>query len=523
MLNSMNTRGPVILLSKDISYTFPFGYAYLASYLLDKGEDARIMFRPEDPNKYEKFIDEIISLKPLLVGFGTLYPDIYPVGELIRIFKEKNCDFPLVIGGQMVTPTPEFAAQITQADLAVVGEGELILYGLVQALRSGHDAKSVKGLIINEDGKTVNTGPGEFIRDMKDLPQVRYELFPSRKWLHVGKYYVWHPQPHWRYADKVADVHGGRGCPFTCNFCYHHSMPRYRPIPDMIADAKWLIEKYNINMLNFEDDLVIASPARARELIEGIKTLPKKIEFTLTCRFDILERFDDDLLREMKKAGLRNMGLGVESGSQKILDVINKKITVAQIRKGFQRLKKFGIFPTGCIQIGQLGETNEDVQRSMDLMLETLKENKYINWSFTITTPFPGTELYKIALEKGLLKDHKDFYEKYKNTGNRKLNTITANLSQMSDQEIRDWQSKLNKVYLAEKKKLNGHKVWFIERLRMKLSLLNSRLNKTWDKHPDSNIIKAFRITTNSLHDLCQNILDRFRLYFLGVYKIKIS
>ncbi|OGF26984.1 hypothetical protein A2331_02700 [Candidatus Falkowbacteria bacterium RIFOXYB2_FULL_34_18] len=515
MTKSKNLKGPIILISKPIAFTFPFGYAYLAGYLMEKGEDVKILFRPENPNDYEKFVDEVINLNPLLVGLGTLYPDIYPVGDIIKIFKEKKCQFPLVIGGQMVTPLPEFVTQITGADYGVIGEGEIILHNLVTALRNEEDTKDIKGLIINNSGKIINTGSGPFIQDMSKLPRVPYELFPAEKWLNVGRYYIFQPQPHWRYNDKIIDIHGGRGCPFNCNFCYHHSMPRYRSISDMMNDAKMAIEKYDVNMLNFGDDLVVGSPVRARELVEGIKTLPKKIEFALTCHFDVVSRFDDNLLLALKKAGLRNMGLGVESGSQKILDTINKKLKVEQIREGFKRLKKFGIFPFVCIQVGQLNETNEDVQKSMNLMLETLRENKHINWSFTITTPFPGTALYDIAMEKGLLKEHMDFYNKF-NYGNRKLNLV-VNLSKMTDQEINDWIKKLNKAYRKEKNRLIGKKVWIIERLRMRLFRANEKLNKYIQKLPQNIITKLLIKTINKIHDHTQIALDFFRLYFLGV------
>ncbi len=516
MIKSNNLNGPIILVSREISFTFPFGYAYLAGYLLKKNENVKIMFRPEEPEKYNDFVDEIINLKPLIVGFGTLYPDIYAVKDLIKLLKEKNCGFPIVVGGQMVTPTPEFVVDTVNTDFGVIGEGEIILYNLISALRNRQSVDQIKGLIINDKGNLINTGPGEFIEDLKNLPRIPYALFPSEKWLNVGRYYIFQPQPHWRYNDKVGDIHGGRGCPFNCNFCYHHSIPRYRPIVDMIADARMLVEKYGVNMLNFVDDLVIMSPKRAKELVEGIKTLPKKIEFTLTCRFDVLSRLDDDLLLEMKKTGLRNIGLGVESGSQRILDIIDKKITVEQIKNGFRRLKKLGIFPFVCIQVGQFTETNDDVKKSMDLMLETLRNDKNINWSFTITTPFPGTKLYKIALEKGLLKNDMDFYNKF-NAGNRKLSTLVVNLSAMSDEEIKNWIKKLNSAYKVEKMRLIGKKVWLIERLRMKLFKAFNTIDNFFGKLPKNSFINLIRKFISVVHDYIQIILDFFRLYFLGV------
>ena len=515
MLNSENKNGPVIIVSKELSYVFPFGYAYLAGYLMEQGEKVKIMFRPEDPDKFSEFVDQIIAEKPLLVGLGTLYPDIYPVGEIIKLFKNKGCQFPIVIGGQMVTPTPEFATQITGADYGIIGEGEIILHELVKALRQDRFTENIKGLIVNDEGKLLNTGPGEYLKDMSKLPRIPYELFPTEKWRNIGQYYINIPQPHWRYGDKIADVHGGRGCPFRCNFCYHHSQPRYRSIKDMMADARLLIEKYDVNMLNLGDDLVIMSPDRARELVKEVAKLPKRIEYALSCRFDILDRIDDELLLAMKKSGLRNMGLGLESGSQRILDIIHKNITVEQIKKGLRRLKAVSVFPSVCIQIGQLTETNEDVQKSMDLMLETLRYDKNINYAFTITTPFPGTELYDIALEKGLLKDHRDFYNRF-NTANRKLNTLTVNLSAMSDQEIKDWHARFQKTYSQEKKKLIGWNVWLVERLRIKLFRYYQKIDAFFSGRP---ALKALKKPANKLHDYGQLTLDWLRLYFLGVKK----
>ena len=112
MLKTKNNNGPVILVTKDIRYTFPFGYAYLAGYLIEKGEDVKILFRPEKSEGFKKFAEEIINQKPILLGFGTLYPDLYPIKELIKILDEMGRDFPIVIGGQMVTRSEEHTSEL---------------------------------------------------------------------------------------------------------------------------------------------------------------------------------------------------------------------------------------------------------------------------------------------------------------------------------------------------------------------------------------------------------------------------
>ena len=516
MIKTANKNGPVILIPKDVSFIFPFGYAYLAGYLIKKGEKVVILFRPNKSSDFKKFVEQIIEMKPALVGFGTIYPDLYPIKELIGLLNKAGRNFPVVIGGQMVTPTPEFAVKITGADFGVIGEGEIILDKLVKALHQDKDAHQVKGLVINENGMISFTGQGDFIKDMSKLPKIPYDLFPSNKWLNIGRYYVGKAQPHWRYNDKVIAIHGGRGCPFNCNFCYHHSMPRYRSINDMFEGVKELIEKYNANMLYFADDLVLATPTRAKELTRAIRQLGKKIEYSVSCRFDILDRLSDEMLCEMKKTGCRIFGLGIESGSQRILDIIDKRITTEQIIKGMRRLKDVGILPSVSIMVGQYTETLEDVQKSIDLMLETLAYDKNAFYAFTITTPFPGTQLYGIALEKKIIKDHLDFYKKF--DSEKGIIGLSVNLSAMSNEEVIAMHKKIKSVYLKRKRELIGKKVVAVEVIRYFVyRVYNKIAKKLVDRLPEKQPFKLIKKIYHESHNAVQFLFDKLRLYLLDV------
>jgi anaerobic magnesium-protoporphyrin IX monomethyl ester cyclase len=286
-------NGPVVLVSRPIEYTFPLAYAYLAGYLLQQGESVKVLFRRSD---YAALVKQIMDLDPVLVGFGNLYPELPEIGDLIKLLDQAGRRFPIVIGGQMVSPIPEFAVKITGADFAIIGEGEVILHQLVCALREGKDPSGIKGLVTRRGDQVVLTGPGAFIEDLSKLPPIPYDLFPETEWLEIGRWYSSNcPQPHWRFKDRVINVHGGRGCPFKCNFCYHHSLPRYRPIDLILAEAKEALERFNGNMLYFSDDLVVASPKRARELVAGLRKLGRQISYSVSVRFDILNRIDDDL------------------------------------------------------------------------------------------------------------------------------------------------------------------------------------------------------------------------------------
>lgn len=512
----MNNSGPVVIVSKDIVYAFPFGIAYLAGYLRQRGEDVRVLFRPENPAFFPEFARRIAAMQPLAVCFGSLYPDLYPVRDIVKMLDAGGRSFPVVIGGQMVSPTPEFAVRVTGADYGVIGEGEIILHELVAALRRGEEPSEVKGLAVRT-GDTVHlTGQGEYIQDLADLPPIPYDLFPAEKWLDIGRFYARAPQPHWRYNDRVISIHGGRGCPYTCNFCYHANKARYRQVPAMMAEAEEMMQQYDANLLYFGDDLVLASPKRARELTEAITRLSRPVEYSVSCRFDILSRIDDDLLQEMKRTGCRIMGLGIESGSQRILDVMHKRITVEQIRDGLGRLKDVGILPTVSIMVGQLSETAEDVEKSKVLMLDAVRQNKYVQFAFTITTPFPGTELYDLALKTGNLKDNDDFFRRF--DPDRQIGALTVNFSEMSDEEVITRRQQLENAFRHESERMKGRGVMLVERLRKILGKIDYELRRRLFPELKATGLGRLLFTPYTvLYDLFQELLDRLRLHLLDL------
>lgn len=512
MIRSKNTTGPAVLVSQELKFAFPFGYAYLMAYLLQEKENAVLVFRPERREDYRRFAEKLIAMKPLYVGFGNLYPELYAIREIIAHLDELKRDFPVIIGGQMVTPTPEFAVKITGADIGVIDEGEIILANLTKVLRAGEDPASVAGLVLRSGEDTLNTGPGPFIEDLSTLPPVPYDLFPSETWVPFGRYYLQHPQPHWRYDDRCIPIHGGRGCPYRCNFCYHHGRTRYRSMDAMFEEALMLLKKYNGNMLYFTDDLTIATPKRAEKLVECIRKLPVKVSCRISCRFDILDTLDDALLKEMRDVGVRIMAIGIESASQKILDVMNKKTKVEQIDRGLTRLFKVGMLPTGNVMLGQVDETEQDIAETKRFVIEKMKENKNLQVSFTVATPFPGTEIYNIAMARGLIASHEDFYNRFDRFG--QMGKISVNLSTMDDETLQAKLDDLNETYWNIRSKMVGPNVVRVEDWIKKLHVKDISKREGWQR---DGVGPFKKWAYGKAYDVTQTALDKLRLRMRGV------
>ena len=447
---SLNRKGPVVLVSRDIAFTFPLSYAYLAGALVEAGEQVKVFFKDRDP---ARMIEEIMRLDPVLVGFGSLYPELQEIGKWISAFDRLGRKFPIAIGGQMVSPHPEFSVEVTGADFGAVGEAEISLVRLVKAIRARVDPDDLQGWVVRRGATIQNNGAGEYVRDLSALPAVPYHLFPTEKWLPVGKWYAENlPQAQWREHDRVVNVHGGRGCPFRCNFCYHHSKPRYRPVSVMMREAEQTLRRFDANMLYFSDDLVLASRKRLGELVSEISRLYRPVTYSVSARFDLVDRLTEDELFSLRQTGCRTMGLGIESGSDRMLKKIGKRVTSAQIARNLGRLHRVGILPTVSIMVGQITETREDAEASVELVRQAVRENPNINFAFTYTTPFPGSELYDHVLASGLVRDHRDYYQRYfsQQCGDFKQ---VVNLSAMSADEVHHMYGKLCSVYLQEKER----------------------------------------------------------------------
>lgn len=315
----------------EINRSESLGLLYLCSFLESKGFDS-ILFQGE-PSKARTFLEHQFEAGPVsMVGFYCDFENQEEVAELSQEITGKY-GVPVILGGPQ---TIGFSAEYLRRSAcmaAVLGEGELPLLELLQYLDdSTRDWKTIPGLIfLGCDGTLIRTPPGSMVENLDELP--------------LPAYHRWINRPTRR--NKVS-VMTGRGCPYSCAFCYEGSLSRkvrLRSVDHVLKEvAEILDHEPEVNYIAFCDDTFTISPKRVRELCRGLSERRKKQEFHWYCEghVKVLSKHPD-LLRTMVDAGLVRLQIGIESGVQKVLDAYGKGITLAEIEQVVQTAYEAGV------------------------------------------------------------------------------------------------------------------------------------------------------------------------------------
>ena len=365
---------------------FPLGLGYIAKVLMDAGHRVDVL----DIWAKQYSDEEVAHMAAVadcdVIGISAISTQYAYTKWLVAEIK-KTRDTPVVIGNALATLTPEIVMEHTQADVCVIGEGEITFKNVIDNLGN---LESVKGIHFKQDGEIVKNKPQEYIKDLDSIDFPMRDIFPMDVYL------------------KNCRVHGtnipamnliaGRGCPYSCRFCSKtFAGLRLRSVDNIVAEIKMLIGKYGIKGVAFSDELVVINKDRMLELCDKIE--PLEVKWSCQGRSNLV---DYELLKRMKEAGCVSVGYGVESGSQAILENMNKRITVEQSRRAIEDTVKIGMRPLVQLMYGYPGENDATLRETT----EFLSSLPYITRStLSITTPLPGSELWDYAISKGLIKD----------------------------------------------------------------------------------------------------------------------
>lgn len=403
---------------------FPMGVAALAAHCRASGFEVDIY--NQDVHHYPDehltwYLDanhyDIVGLSFI----GAYYPYIKAKAISRAIHNAKRRPF-YVIGGHGPSPEPEYFLRLLGADVVVMGEGEEAFVELAK----GGDG-DVSGVAYRVGDKVWINERREPISDIDSLPFPAYDLFPMDHYkLRRDAAHV--PRVGNRFSVQMLS---GRGCKFACNFCYRiDEGMRLRSAESIVDEMNYLFLEWGIRHFMFYDDLLMESESRTISLCEAfIRSGPPDMTFTCQGR---LNYATPEVLKVMERAGCAYIYYGVESYNDDMLKVMKKALTTDTIRAGLDNTRAAGIRFSPNIIFGNIGETREHLQNSVDLLLEyddcaQLRAIKPV-------TPYPGSPLYDYAIEKGLLEGPADFYE------NKHTNTdlLSVNFTAMSDDDFYD-------------------------------------------------------------------------------------
>ena len=379
--------------------TEPLGLAYLAAYLRQQRpkadhieilDMAALNYGEEDLKK--KLAEKIWDL----TGVMILTPMYIRAKETIAIIKKSRPETKIVLGGPHATIFPEQTLEeISEIDYSVIGEGEITFCELVNAIDKKKHTTKIPGLAYRQSGKVKMTKPRALIQNIDELPKPARDLLPMRTYNPAPTYYKKLPS----YIMLTS-----RGCPFQCAYCskIFGTQYRFHSIERIISEMEELIYKYRAKEIIFRDDTFTINKMHVVKLCQEIirKGFHKKIKWTCMTRVNLVSY---ELLRLMNKAGCWSIHYGVESGSQRLLDIIQKGITLEQVRNAFRWTRKAGIETKAFFMLGLPTETREE-------SLKTIKFTKELDpdWiQVTITVPYPGTKLYEMTQKDKTLRSHK--------------------------------------------------------------------------------------------------------------------
>lgn len=393
----------------------PLGLLSIATYLAQHGHQVRVYDRAVEGG----------SIKPHLAGFSPDMVAVSVIGmksfpDAIRVSKlAKKHSLPVVWGGAMVSLLPDIALKTGVVDYVVLGEGELTMLALTQALSADTDTDNIEGLAYLRNGYVVKTAPREFA-DLSMLPILNWEYVDPRKYFikNVG-------------SDRTLHVYSSKGCTGHCTYCYSPGYSgcvwRSRPSAHYLEEIKHLIETYGIDGVFFADDLLVPNRTGLRAFCRAITESGLSFVWGCDLRVDCWSREDLQLLYD---SGCRWIFFGIESGSEQRQIAIQKRTDLLKAKTTLRDCKDIGISTTASFIIGFPGETEDELKQTVEY-IKALDADVKLSFFYY---PTPQSALYEDLIKNGLFSAPDTYrgWMKYP-----KLTWLGKNFSSVPDRDLK--------------------------------------------------------------------------------------
>ncbi len=366
----------------------PLGTLYAASYLRENNYKVGVF----DSN----LLDSPIEIKPYLEqnkpSVFVIYDDGFNYLTKMCLTTMREAAFEMIqiakgLNSKVIVCSSDSTDHYEKylnagADFIIQGEGEISLKELVDALSRNEDPSEIKGLIYLGKDEIIKNPKHPVLRNLDELPMPAWDLIDIEPYKEIWK------AGGNKFTLNIATT---RGCPFKCNWCakpiygnrYNSHSPEY-----ITAHIKHLSETYGVNRFWMCDDIFGLKPNWVQNFNAALKKENLSISYYIQSRVDLLLK--EDTIDALAESGLEEVWVGAESGSQAILDAMDKETTVEQIYKATELLKQKNVRVAFFIQFGYLGETKEDIAKTIAMIKKLVPHNIGVSVSY----PLPGTKFY---------------------------------------------------------------------------------------------------------------------------------
>ena len=373
------------------------GLLYLAAAVRQQGYQANIIESDIENLSVEQVVTRLRQQRPDFIGLSLFTVGVWQSSLIAQRIKEYLPQCKIIVGGPHISSMAIETLQHFDAfDIAVIHEGEEVLPKLLDALINQQALNTVLGIIYrDEKQQLIRTPAAPIIHDLNHLPLPAWDLLP-----HFPKAYL--PAIYDYPQAPVATLVASRGCPFLCKFCdtstFGSQVRAYSP-ETVFEMMKHLHDEYGIRHIQFVDDLFLASRIRTLALCDLILEKQLKMTWSCTARVDTVK---PDVLKRMKQAGCWEISFGLETGSNELLQKMEKAARIEISEQAINWTAQAGIRCKGLFMLGYPGETQETIAQTKAfvkrLPMTTMNLSKF--------TPYPGSPIYRDIYGTSIRDDH---------------------------------------------------------------------------------------------------------------------
>jgi len=380
---------PIRLCGKPNS--LPIGLGIIANVLRNKGHE--IVFI--DLNAKRDLLQDLNKVLDMLeetemVGISGLITTYAFQKDLINEIKNRFPNKFVIAGGGLATSVPDLVFEKTEVDALCIGEGEETISVLVEAIEANRSIENIEGLWVHSSDSIIKNERRELIKEIDELPFPAYDLMDMEVYLNNCKWAIG--------EGRSVNVISSRGCPFACTYCYHlfgRSNIRFRSAENIQQEIIYLKNNYQIDYVAFIDDNTTVNKKKLAQICDVMKK--ENVKWGCHGRVDSASL---EIFELMKASGCTNIGMGIESGSSKILKNINKGVTKEQAANALEWQVQVGFTGNSWI----FGAPGENLRTIIETAI-FCGRNKVLLYPMFTMTAYPGTPLFETAVKEGKIQD----------------------------------------------------------------------------------------------------------------------